>query len=110
MLAVGKIILLTLIAIYRAGGIDSDAYVDAPTLEACQQEGVELANEWRGHNPAVVAVLAHCEERDDPRIQLYEARPDLIPGPEPAPEDHPTPAPRVLGKDEASLHVEGHGG
>lgn len=101
MLAAGKIILLTLIAIYRAGGIDSDAFVDAPTLEACQQEGVELATEWKGHNPNIVAVLTKCEERDDPRIQLYEARPDLVPAPEPVPEDHPRRHPHIPGDNEA---------
>lgn len=116
MLAAGKIMLLILVAVFKNGELDSDAYVFEGDQAACIAAGPDAADAWKARDPRIAAIQAACEERDDPRPFLYMRRPDLIPAPDADPMPREGDPPHAPGKDQASLHekdngrVEGHGG
>ena len=85
-----KLMMLTLLAIFKDTTMDADSYIAPVTLEECQAQGRQLAEQWKARDERIIAVAVECAEHDDIRLQLYAAHPELLPMDEPEP---PMPIP-----------------
>lgn len=93
-----KIVVLTLVAIYGDGHLDSLSFV-APTgvtIEQCQTAAQGTAEAWHEQDPDILAIKSYCDEKDDPRPALEDFLKD-----HPVPEEAPKAPPHIPGDHEA---------
>lgn len=90
---------LLLVAIFKDGTLDSDAYVGELTYEECIIDGEIHATQWQKLDDRIRAVVANCTPLADPRVPFYEAYPQY--DPKNIPVEPEQPSPHEAGKDEA---------